>query len=294
MRASISVIIPTLNAEKQLEGLLEALKAQTVKPEEILVVDSESDDRTREIARDAQAEVILIRRCDFDHGATRDMALRRARGNIAVFMTQDALPTDERFLENLIAPFEDGQIAAVSGRQIAYPDARLYERLVRAHNYPAEDLVWSLKDIDALGVRAFRLSDVCAAYRRGAYFDVGGFDYPILTNEDMLIAEKLLSKGYKLAYSSKASVYHSHQFTFMQEYRRNYIIGRTLKRYEERFQYVSEMGAGTSLVKAVMKELLHDGQLAECISFAVNCAARLLGNRMGRYKEAKVRQAAKG
>ncbi len=47
--------------------------------------------------------------------------------------------------------------------------------------------------------------------------EVGGFDHPILTNEDMLMAEKLLHAGYKIAYSGKAAVYHSHRFTLRQD-----------------------------------------------------------------------------
>lgn len=285
MNTRVSVIIPALNAGMQLKSLLQALAEQTVKPEEILVVDSESEDNTKEIAQDAGASVISIARSEFDHGRTRDMALKCAQGDIVVFMTQDALPTDHFFLEKLIEPFIDDRIAAVSGRQIAYPDARPYEKAVRAHNYPDEECIWSFEDVEKLGVRAFRLSDVCAAYRRTAYLDVGGFDFPILTNEDMLIAEKFLRKGYKLAYACKASVYHSHHFTLLQEYRRNYIIGRTMKRYEARFHYMSEMGTGIKLVQSVMLDLVKKRHFAECICFAFNCAARLLGNRMGRYQE---------
>lgn len=287
MEARVSVIIPTLNAGEQLERLLQMLGKQTVVPDEILVVDSQSTDHTAETARKAGVQVVSVERSEFDHGATRDMALHRTTGDIVVFMTQDALPTDEHLLEHLIAPMNDSQVAACVARQIAYPDARPYEKAVRAHNYPDEELVWSAEDVASLGVRAFRVSDVCAAYRREAYLDTGGFDHPILTNEDMLMAQKLLRKGYKLAYTAKASVYHSHEFTFAQEYRRNYIIGRTMKRYEARFDYISEMGAGTRLVKAVLLELVRDGHYAECFWFALNCAARLLGNRMGRRKESK-------
>lgn len=283
----VSVIIPTLNAGAQLQPLLEALKEQTVTLHEILVVDSQSQDNTCEIARSAGAKVIPISRREFDHGGTRDMALRQTQGEIVVFMTQDALPVDERFIEHLIAPLAEQTVAAVCGRQIAYPDARPYEKAVRAHNYPDKDCVWSMQDVAQMGVRAFRISDVCAAYRKEAYLAVGGFDHPILTNEDMLMAEKLLRKGYQLAYCAEAAVYHSHCFTLAQEYRRNYIIGKTMKRYEARFEYVSEMGTGMKLAKDVMLELMKGGHIFECFCFALNCAARLLGNRMGRYQEGK-------
>jgi len=287
MQQKISIIIPTLNAGEQLKKLLEMLNKQTLQPAEILVVDSQSADQTREIAAAGGAQVSIVERKTFDHGGTRDAALRRAAGDIVVFMTQDALPVNEHMLANLIAPLADPRVAASVGRQIAYPDARPFEKLVRAHNYPDEELIWGMEDVARLGVRSFRVSDVCAAYRKSAYLESGGFDHPILTNEDMLMAEKLLRHGYKLAYTAAASVYHSHEFTLKQEYRRNYIIGRTMKRYEARFHYISEMGAGTKLAKNVLMELMRNGQIVECVCFAMNCAARLLGNRLGRRAEEK-------
>lgn len=285
---TISLIIPTLNAAGSLERLVRAVLAQTVVPDEVLVVDSQSEDETAHIASALpRVRLVQIERRAFDHGGTRDMALRMSRGDLVLFMTQDALPADERYIERLIAPFEDERVAAVGGRQIAYPDARPYERLVRANNYPQEDRVWDAGDIERLGVRAFLISDVCAAYRREAYLAAGGFDHPIMTNEDMLMAERLLHAGFRLAYAGGAAVYHSHRFTLRQEYRRNLIIGRTMKRYEARFERVQEMGTGMALAKAVLAGLLREGRPWECVCFCANCTARLLGNRAGRWMEAR-------
>lgn len=283
----ISLIIPTLNAGNQLEALLKRLDVQTVRPDEIWIVDSESGDQTIQIAHSRGATVLSIPKSEFDHGGTRDKALHQATGDLVVFMTQDALPVDEHLIENLIAPFADPQVAAVGGRQIAYPEARLYEKMVRAHNYPNDQKVWTAQDIEKMGVRAFLISDVCAAYRKDAYLAVGGFDHPILTNEDMLMAERLLHAGYKIAYNGKAAVYHSHDLSLKQEYRRNFTIGKTMKRYEDRFEHMNEMGTGVNMAKAVLMELVRNGHFVECFSFAVNCAARLLGNRMGRFDEEK-------
>lgn len=283
----ISLIIPTLNGEKQLDELLCRLEGQTICPDELLIVDSASQDATVSIAARHAARVLSIPRSEFDHGGTRDMALRQTSGDLVLFMTQDALPTDERYIEHLIAPFADEQVAAVGGRQIAYPDARPFEKAVRSFNYPAADRVWAAEDIARLGVRAYLISDVCAAYRRSAYLAAGGFDHPIMTNEDMLMAQKLLEAGHKLAYSGSASVYHSHHFTLKQEYRRNRLIGWTMKHYEERFGHAQEMGEGVKLAVSVVRALIRQGHVWECVPFAFNCAARLLGNRAGRRAAGK-------
>ena len=285
----ISVIIPTLNAKADLSDLIHALHSQSIPPDEIIVVDSQSGDGTPELAEKLGAIVIRIARKDFDHGGTRDMALRRSSGDVVIFMTQDAMPADEHAIEKLIAPLADTCIAAVGGRQIPKDDARPFERLVREHNYPPESRVWGSEAIEEMGVRAFMISDVFAAYRRSAYLQVGGFDHPIMTNEDMLMVQKLLEAGYKIAYAGDAQVFHSHNLTMKQQYRRNYIVGRTMKRYEARFCHVQEMGEGTKLAKAVLIKLVRQGHLLEAVCFCFDCAARLLGNRMGRRKERNIR-----
>lgn len=278
---TVSLIIPTLNAGTMLPPLIGALRGQTLPPDEILVVDSSSEDGTAETARALGCRVMVIDRAEFDHGGTRDAALRSTQGELVVFMTQDALPAERPSLEKLLAPFADARVAAVGGRQLARPDARPYERLVRAYNYPAQSRVWSKDDLAALGVRAYLISDVFAAYRREAYLAVGGFDHPLETNEDMLIAQRLLAQGYALAYSGEACVYHSHAFTWRQQYSRNRAVGRFMERYSDRLS-CSEMGTGMALARNVLCALLREGRPLECAAFALDCSARLLGNRAGR------------
>ena len=287
---TVSLIIPTLNAGALLPPLIEALRGQTLPPDELLIVDSSSKDGTADTARALGCRVEVIPRADFDHGGTRDAALRSTRGDIVVFMTQDALPASRTSLEQLLAPLADARVAAVSGRQIARPDARPYERLVRAYNYPAQSRVWTKDDLSALGVRAYLISDVFAAYRREAYLAVGGFEHPLETNEDMLIAQRLLAQGYTLAYSGEACVYHSHAFTWRQQYSRNRAVGRFMERYRDRFP-CSELGTGMTLARNVLFALLREGRPLECAAFAIDCSARLLGNRAGRRDARQERKA---
>lgn len=63
-----------------------------------------------------------------------------------------------------------------------------------------------------------------------------------------------------------------------------------MKRYEERFCHVQEMGEGTKLAKAVLVQLLREKRIAESAAFCMDCAARLLGNRAGRWAEGRSRK----
>lgn len=282
---SVSVIIPTCNAERYIGAQLDALMGQTVRPSEIIVVDSASDDATCRIAesRGELVQLIRIRRGDFNHGGTRDMALRRSSGEYVLFLTQDALPTDERYVENLVAPLErDTAIAAVCARQVAYPDARDYERLNREFNYPAQGRVWSSEDIEQLGVKAYFFSDACSAYRRSSYDAVGGFDDPVETNEDMLIAAKFIHSGFKLAYEPTAQVFHSHCFSLRHEYERNKKIASVMTHYKERLVGANSDREGWRLAMTVSGQLLRHGKLISFLHFGAVLVARFLGNRAGR------------
>ena len=106
----------------------------------------------------------------------------------------------------------------------------------------------------------------------------------------MLIAQRLLAQGYTLAYSGEACVYHSHAFTWRQQYSRNRAVGRFMERYRDRFP-CSELGTGMTLARNVLFALLREGRPLECAAFAIDCSARLLGNRAGRRDARRERKA---
>ena len=279
----LSVIIPVINAEKDLPGLLAALKTQTLRPDEIIVVDTASVDKTADICRnDLAVKLIGIRRKDFDHGGTRDMALRISRGDIVVFLTQDALPADDKLLENLTKPLSDPDVAVCTGRQIPKSDASKMEQLVREFNYPELSHVRSKEDIAQMGIKTFFCSDVCAAYNRYTYLELGGFDHPLKTNEDMFFAAKAINAGYKIAYAADARVYHSHNFTLKEQFRRNYSQGYEMEKHKALLGEVSKESEGVRLVKHVSVELLKHGRIGSFIHFGFDCIARYTGSVAGK------------
>lgn len=279
----VSVIIPTLNAEAWLDRLLDRLIRQTVAAE-ILVIDSESDDATCRIAASHAPRVRLLHvpRERFNHGGTRDFALRQSTGEYVLFLTQDALPADRYYIEKLLSAFSSPDVAAVCGRQIAWPDAPEYEKLNRQFNYPDQPRIWREADIPRYGVKSYFFSNACAAYRRETYLAVGGFDAPIISNEDMMMAAKLLHAGYALAYSPDAAVYHSHRYTFREELRRNIRIGKVMEQYRDRLTGADSDTEGWSLLRYVNSGLLRQKRYGEVFSFCMRAAVRFTGNRIGK------------
>lgn len=279
---NVSVVIPALNAADRLPRLLELLQGQSLRPAQILVVDSSSTDGTAQVASSFDGvQVNVIDRATFNHGTTRHEALLATTGEYVCFLTDDAVPANADLLKNLLRPFCDPQVAMASGRQLPKPQARRFEQLVRGFNYPDVSHVRSRQDLPTHGIKTFYLSDVCALYRRSAYLAVGGFRH-VNTNEDMLIAAAFVHAGYKVAYAADAQVLHSHDLSPREQYVRNKAVGEFLETHSDELRCPDATGEGVRLVKAVSAQLLREGRFGELAAFGLDCAARLLGNRAGR------------
>jgi glycosyltransferase involved in cell wall biosynthesis len=103
-RPRVAVVIPTLNEEEPIGAVIRAIPRDAV--DEVIVVDSASEDRTVERARDAGARVIVEprrgygRACAAGAGATRDCS-------VIVFLDGDGSDRPE-FVPTLLAPILSG------------------------------------------------------------------------------------------------------------------------------------------------------------------------------------------
>lgn len=278
---TVSVVIPTLNAENNISDLLTALFKQKHKPDEILVIDSSSKDATQRIVKSFEdVRLIIIPQIEFNHGLTRDYALHLTHGDYVFFLTQDAKPANNRYIDLMLQPFSNPKIAMVSGRQIVRADATLAERLIREFNYPSVSHVRSSADIKKMGIKTFFASDVCSAYRRSAYLSVGGFK-KVSTNEDMFMAAELINNNFYIAYQAEALVIHSHNFTFKQQYQRNKKSAYEIEMHQNLLGNISLNSEGFSLVKHVTKRLVSMHAYMSVITFVLDCSARFIGNKIG-------------
>jgi rhamnosyltransferase len=225
-RAQVAIIIPTLNASKFWPTLHAGLLLQGLPPSQVLIVDSSSEDGTRELAAEAGYEVVRIDRRDFNHGGTRRFAADLVPwASVVVYMTQDAVLAGPDSLDRLLAAFEDPDVAAAYGRQLPRPAAGPIEAHARLFNYPPQSEVRDFESRHSLGVKAAFLSNSFAAYRVSELLEVGGFPHNVIMAEDTIVAGRLLMAGWKTAYVADAQVYHSHEFTLAQEFRRYFDTG---------------------------------------------------------------------
>lgn len=275
------VCIPTLNAGSDWTQFLAHFKRNT-QGSRLVVVDSASDDETAELARLAGADVWEIKRGDFDHGATRDWALRHLHYDIVVFMTQDALPTGPDSVVRLVSAFDDPDVGAVFGRQLPHSDATPIAAHARLFNYPEESRVVSQADIPRLGIKTAFLSNSFAAYRREALIGAGGFPAQVILGEDMIAGARLLQTGWKLAYCAEATVNHSHNYSLGEEFRRYFDIGVMHARERWLIELLGQAeGEGGRFLRSEFRFLWRQAPALLPQAFVRN-ALKYLGYRLGR------------
>jgi rhamnosyltransferase len=244
----VSVIIPTLNAGSILGQLLLSLSKQTISTE-VIIVDSSSIDDTEIISKNHNVKFINIDKIKFNHGATRNIAARTSKSDVLVFMTQDSLPTDDYCLENLLKPLVDAKTIASFGRQIFNQDAAPTEQFARIFNYPGTPTIKWIDDLPKLGIKTFFFSNVCSAIKTKEFKELGGFPENIIMFEDLLFSAKAILNGYKIAYVPEAKVWHSHNFSLTQQFRRYLDAGISLRNNAWIFEHAKANREGAEFLK---------------------------------------------
>ncbi len=286
---SLDILIPVYQPDDKLVKLLERLHKQSLKPGRILLVNTEEQyynsffkqgSRPEEIYEDV--EVRHIRRQEFDHGGTRRQAVEASRAVFFVCMTDDAVPADRHLLEKLIRPLVEGKAAVSYARQLAGRDAGEGERYTRHFNYPPVSRIKTAEDLPKMGIKTFFCPNVCAAYERKTYEELGGFEERIIFNEDMVYARKVINAGKAIAYVAEARVWHCHQYTAYQQFRRNFDLGVSHTDFPEAFGDQKAGGEGIRLVLGTLKYLLKKRAYGEIPGMLWTSGWKYMGYRLGR------------
>jgi rhamnosyltransferase len=221
------LLVPIYNPGSRWRDFLAALQAQNNQPSQIIVLDSESTDGSPQAAQDLGYTIQTVSRSRFSHGGTRQTGIEQHAQNtdFAIFLTQDAILARPDALQQLLAAFDDPQVAAAYGRQLPHADATPIAAHARLFNYPALSHTVTLPDKATKGIKTCFLSNSFAAYRLSALHQVGGFEPDLILGEDMHLAARLLLAGHAIRYQANAHVYHSHNYTLREELARYFDNG---------------------------------------------------------------------
>lgn len=226
----VSVVVPTKNPGRIFRDVLAAVMQQKCNfPFEVIVIDSGSKDGTVEFARTTAAVVIEIRSTEFGHGRTRNRAISEAKGTFVCMLTHDAKPASDSWLSELVKPLlADDNVGGSFGRHLPYPSAHLCTaRDLNLHfdgfaSRPA--VVWiddkeKYKRDEGYRQQLHYFSDNNACIRKSVWSEC---PYPdVEFAEDQLWAEQMLCRGYRKAYADQAQVYHSHDYSQWDNFRRS-------------------------------------------------------------------------
>jgi rhamnosyltransferase len=283
--ARVGLVIPTLNAGETWQSCLDAIEAQSLKPDRKLVVDSTSADSTAALARQAGFEVRCIARAEFNHGGTRQWAVEYLGDcDIIVFLTQDAILAGAASLAELVGCFDEPSIAVAYGRQLPHRSATPIEAHARIFNYPDRPLRKDISAAPQLGSKTFFCSNSFAAYRRATLVELGGFRRDLILAEDAEYAARAVLAGYANFYCATATAFHSHDYSMLEQLERYFDLGVfDVTNSWMHAEFGSHTGEGLRFIKSEFAYLARNAwwQIPRAVC---QLAAKFVGYKLGRWE----------
>ncbi len=286
------IIIPVYKPDGKFLTLIEKLGKQSVLPNRIIIMNTEQKYYDRLIyGTSFQKEhrdmvVKHLSRREFDHGRTRNRGVQYSDTDFFIMMTQDAVPADEYLVERLLEQLGNENVAVAYARQLADGDSSEIEKYTRNFNYPEQSKIKTKADLETLGIKTFFCSNVCAAYNRKIFDELGGFVKHTIFNEDMIYAARAVEAGYGIAYTAEARVVHSHDYSNREQFQRNFDLGVSQAQHPEVFAAYPSESEGIRLVRQLIRHLRESGHRSQIPHVMMQSGARYIGYQLGRHYRA--------
>ncbi|MBN1264743.1 MAG: glycosyltransferase family 2 protein [Anaerolineales bacterium] len=198
-----SIVIRAYNEEKHIGRLLTGILEQTVQDVQIILVDSGSSDATVAIASRFPVELVSIKPEEFTFGRSLNIGCARATADFIVFASAHVYPVYPDWLECLLAPFEDPEIALVYGKQRGTTSTKFSEHQVF--------LKWFPEQSNTRQNHPF-CNNANAAVRTNLWREKQ-YDESLPGLEDLDWAKWAFSQGFGISYAADAEIIHVHEET---------------------------------------------------------------------------------
>ncbi|MBV6396509.1 MAG: hypothetical protein HFACDABA_02107 [Anaerolineales bacterium] len=198
-----SLIIRAYNEEQHIGRLLEGIKQQGVTDVEIILVDSGSTDATVSIAESFGARLVRIQPEEFTFGRSLNFGVRAATRELIVIASAHVYPVYPDWLETLLHPFEDPQVALTYGKQRGPATAKFSEQQIFHQWYP---------ETSQLNQATAFCNNANAAIRK-SWWEKRGYDETLTGLEDLEWARWAKEQGGAIAYVAEAEIIHIHNET---------------------------------------------------------------------------------
>lgn len=285
----VDVIIPVYKPDHKFLALMKRLENQSIPVHQIIIMNTEQkyfDRLTYGTSFQKDYRHIIVKHLskrEFDHGKTRNKGVQCSDADYFVMMTQDAVPVDEHLVEELLTQLHKEGVAVAYARQLADEDSGEIEKYTRAFNYPEQSVVKTKADLEQYGIKTFFCSNVCAAYNRKIFDELGGFVKHTIFNEDMLYAAKAVEAGYGIAYASQAKVYHSHDYGYMEQLHRNFDLGVSQAQHPEVFAAYPSESEGVRYVRQLIRHLKEQGLKRKIPHVIIQSGFKYIGYWCGKH-----------
>lgn len=198
-----SIIIRCCNEERHIGRLLTGILQQTVENREIIVVDSGSTDATTAIASRFPVRIVSIDPGEFSFGRSLNRGCTAARGEFLVLASAHVYPVYRDWLERLLEPFADPNVALTYGKQrgaaaTRYSEHRVFAKWFSETSNPRQDHPFC--------------NNANAAVRRAAWQELR-YSESLTGLEDIDWAKRAIARGLGIAYAAEAEVIHVHDET---------------------------------------------------------------------------------
>ncbi len=238
----VSIVVPTFNGGELLIKCVKKLCSQKVDFNfEILLIDSSSTDNSIiNVEKDERISIYKINQSDFQHGKTRNLAVTLSKGEYIAFLTQDAIPSNQDWLKNIILPLvNDKEVCAVFGRHISHENHTelskramdsFFEQFQKTLKYRYDDdLIKFFSENPSYRQYLHYYSDNNSCLRKSIWeeFPYHDVDY----GEDQLWADWVINSGKTKAFANNAVVFHSHEYSVKEEFERSRIESNFFFKY---------------------------------------------------------------
>lgn len=201
----ISMVIRAYNEAAHLPKLLHGLDHQTRQPDQVIVVDSGSTDDTVQIAKAwGVHDIVHIPKEEFTFGRSLNLGVEAATGDVVVIPSAHVFPVYDTWVEKLVAPFADDEVAVAYGRQVWDERTRYSERRIMQRWFPPTSIA---RQSDPFS------NNANSAIRRTRW-EEHRYDESLTGLEDLAFAKQMLADGWAVSYVAEAPVVHVHEETW--------------------------------------------------------------------------------
>ena len=299
-KEKVDVIIPVCQPDKRFFKLLAGLAMQTVVPEKVYLLNVESgepEDSCEALQEQIYRyfnkrksfgkrlplaiEIVGIRPEGFDHGATRHKGARMAQSPYLLFMRQNAVPSDEKLVEELLKSIQEGADMAFA-RQTAELEMNVLETYRYLEKFKSKSYVATRETLKEKGAKAYFCSNACAMYRRDIYMEQGGFKEHVVKNEDLLFAANLLRNDGSIAYCAEAKVKMKEKCNWFDLFKLCFDNGVFYSEHPILFQHGGLSEMEYTLSKKIIAYLWNQKYYMELIDFIFESLFKTAGYLLGR------------